>query len=229
MNDPIETLEEILKRNGCDDVNLRENEADRYFLFDQISEPNDLELAWSQFPAHREIRARAAEVDAVSDIVPGWGYRTPKKSHRCSDAELIELVGRHIAVIRPFITDWSDVRAFIDRGFDIEVIGRDAGAPPDATDNELFGAWYESISDFKIERYPYEEPILEVLDDWATYLTKCDEVALYLSWPVLKNVETFDPATPLPGFKLWQYNCRTNYWIDEGDMNSRLVCIQRPW
>src|SRR5436309_2230046 len=98
--DPVKTLESILHRHGHD-VHLWENEVDRYFLFDQISDPNDLDLAWSQFPAHRQIRARAAEVDVVSDIVPGWGYRTPKESNRCSDAELIELVRRHIAGIHP--------------------------------------------------------------------------------------------------------------------------------
>src|SRR4051812_43700538 len=65
MNDPIKTLEDILKRNGHDlDLRDRNKEENRYFLFDRISAPNDLDLAWSQFPAHREIRARACEIDA---------------------------------------------------------------------------------------------------------------------------------------------------------------------
>src|SRR5690242_13837856 len=105
--DPIKTLEDILKRNGHD-LNLRDKEEHRYFLFDQISTPNDLDMAWSQFPAHREIRARAAKVDAVSDIIPGWGYRTPKKSARCSDAELARLVRGNIEAIRPLISEsWN--------------------------------------------------------------------------------------------------------------------------
>lgn len=226
--DPIKTLEGILKRNGLE-VNLRENEADRYFLFDQISEPSDLDLAWSQFPAYREIRARAAQVDAVSHIVPGWGYRTPKKSNRCSDAELMGFLRGHIAGIRPVVSGWSDVRAFIDNGYDIQVVGSEAGVPPDAMANVLFGALYESICDFKCYHYPFDEPTLQILLDWAIYLTKCDEVALYLLWPVLKDLEAVDPNTPVPGFRLWQYNCRTNYWIKDGDVKSGLVCIQPPW
>jgi hypothetical protein len=230
MNDPIKTLEDILSRNGHDlDLRDRNKEENRYFLFDQISAPSDLDLAWSQFPAHREIRGRAAEVDAVSDIVQGWGYRTPKKSNRCSDGELSGLLRGHVAAIRPLISGWRDVRAFIEDGFDIQVVGSEVGAPPDAMQNELFGALYESMGDFKIEHYPFEQPILEILYDWAIFLTKCDEVAVYMLWPVLKDVEAIDPNTPAPGFKLWQYNCRTNYWIKDGDLKSRVVCIQRPW
>jgi hypothetical protein len=229
MNDPIKTLDNILKRNGHD-ANLRENELDRYFLFDQISAPADLDVAWSQFPANREIRARAAEVDAVSDIVAGWGYRIPKKSNRCSDAQLAAFVREHLAGTRPFISgSWDDVAAFIDGGFEIQVIGSEVGVPPDAMQNELFGASYESMGDFKIDRFPFEQPILGILYDWAIYLTKCDEVALYLLWPVLKNVEAIDPNTPVPGFRLWQYNCRTNYWIKDGDLKSRVVYVQRSW
>lgn len=226
--DPVKALEAILKRNGHD-VDLRENEADRYFLFDQISEPTDLDLAWSQFPSHSEIRARAAQVDAVSEIVPGWGYRTPRKTNRCSDAELIGLVRGHIAAIRPLISSWRDVRAFIDNGYEVQVVGSEAGALPDAMANNLFGALYESMGDFQSGHYPFEQPLSEILLDWAIYLTKCDEVALYLLWPILKDVDDIDPSTPVPGFKLWQYNCRTNYWIKDGDTKSRIVCVQPSW
>src|SRR5579862_9620545 len=126
---PIETLEEILRRSGHD-LNLLEKEEYRYFLFDFISDPGDLDLAWSLFPAHQEVRARATQVDSVSDIVPGWGYRTPKKSNRCSEAELIEVLRRHLAVIRPFILEsYDDVIAFLDSGYDIEIVGKVAGAP----------------------------------------------------------------------------------------------------
>lgn len=227
--DHVKMLEDILKRSGHD-LNLRDRnkEEHRYFLFDQISAPDDLDLAWSQFPAQRDIRPRAAQVDAVSDIIPGWGYRTPKKSNHCSDAELIRLVRGNIDAIRPLISGWEDVRAFIESGYDIHVVGSEAGDPPDAMENILFGALYESMGDFKFDHYPFEELILEILYDWAIYLTKCDEVALYLLWPVLKDVEAIDPNTPVPGFRLWQYNCRTNYWIKDGDVKSRLVCVQPP-
>ena len=228
MNDPIQTLERILKRNGRD-VKLRENEADRYFLFDQISDPADLDLAWAQFPAHREMHARAAEVDAVSDIVAGWGYRIPKKSNRASDSELSALVREHVAAIRPLISGWSEAQLFIDGGFDIQLVGSEVGVPPDPMQNVLFMALYESMGNFRIDHYPYEQPIFEVLNDWAIYLTKCDEVALYLVWPILKDVDAVNPSTPVSGFRLWQFHCRTNYWIKDGDMKSRVVYVQRPW
>jgi hypothetical protein len=227
--DPVNTLEGILKRNGHD-VNLRENEVDRYFLFDLISDARDLELAWSQFPGHDEVRKRAAQVDALSDIIPGFGYRTPKKSNWCSDAELMRLVHAHIAAIRPLISECSDdVCTFIEKGFDIQVVGKEAGGRPDPMENILFRALYGAIGDFSIERYSFDVPIMEILYDWAVYLTKCNEVVLYLLWPVLKNVGAMDPNTPVPGFRLWQYNCRTNYWIQDGKVESGLVFVQPPW
>jgi hypothetical protein len=231
MNDPIDTLEDILKRNGHDlDLRDRNKEEHRYFLFDQISAPNDLDLAWSQFPAHREIRARAAEVDAVSDIVAGWGYRTPKKSNRCSDAELIGLVRGHIAAVFPMMSgSWQRVRAFIEKGYDIQVVGKEAGAPPDPMKNDLLGALYERSGDFLIEHCALDVPIMEILYDWAIYLTKCDEVALYMLWPALEDLGALDPNTPVPGFRLWQNNCRANYWIKDGNVKSGLVCVQPPW
>jgi hypothetical protein len=229
MNDPIKTLEDILKRSGHDlDLRNRNKEENRYFLFDRISAPNDLDLAWSQFSAHREIRARAEEIDAASDIVTGWGYRVPKKSNRCSDTELAGLVRSNLAKTRPLISgSWDDVAAFIDKGYDIQVVSSEA--PSNPVGNVLFMALYESMGDFKIDHFPYEQPLLEILYDWAIYLTKCDEVALYLLWPILKNVEAIDPNTPIPGFKLWQYNCRANYWIKDCDLKSGLVCVQRSW
>jgi hypothetical protein len=161
--DPVTTLEDILRRNGHD-LNLRENEVQRYFLFDQISDPGDLDLAWSLFPEHREIRARAAKVDAVSNIVHGWGYRTPRKSNRCSEAQLIELLQRHIAAIKPFIGEsYGDVVTFLDKGYDIQVVGKEAGSPPDPMGNILFGALYEPMGDFKRDHYSFEEPLLEIL------------------------------------------------------------------
>ena len=85
------------------------------------------------------------------------------------------------------------------------------------------------MGDFERAHFPYGEPILEVLEDWAIYLTKCAEVALYLLWPILKDVQAIDPSTPVPGFRLWQYNCHTNYWIKDDDVRSGVVCVQAPW
>ncbi len=227
--DPLETLKDILTRSGHD-LNLRENEEHRYFLFDRISDPGELDLAWSLFPAHQEVRARATQVDSVSDIVPGWGYRIPKKSNRCSETELIELLRTHVTAIRPFLWEnYDDVIAFLDKGYDIQIVGKACGDPPDPVTNNLFMAFYETMGDFMGDHCAFEEPLLRILYDWAIYLTKCDEVALYLLWPVLKDVGAIVPGTPFPGFALWQYNCRTNYWVKDGDLESRTVCVQPPW
>lgn len=229
MTDLVSTLEEILRRYGTAEVNLRENEVDRYFLFDQISDPADLEKVWSLFPEHRVIRARADEVDACSDIVPGWGYRTPRTSNLCSDAELTQLVREHLTVTRTFLTDdWEDIGEFIDNGYEIELLNAGTAEIPDPMDNKLFMGIYESLGDFRIQHYPYGNLLAAILSDWAIYLTKCDEVALYLLWPLLQDVEDCDPNTPIPGFRLWQYNCRTKFWIKEGNLESGVVIVQRP-
>lgn len=109
------------------------------------------------------------------------------------------------------------------------MVGKQAGGQPDPMDNVLFGALYESMGDFKHDHYPFEEPLLAILYEWAIALTKCDEVALYLLWPVLKDVGGIDPNTPIPGLALWKYHCRTSYWIKDGDLRSGLVCVQPPW
>ncbi len=229
MKDPVTTLEEILRRHRNEEVNLRENEGDRYFLFDRISDPADLEKAWSLFPEHRVIRDRADEVDASSEIVPGWGYRVPRTSLRCSDTDLTQLVREHLAATRPFLTDdWDDIGEFIDNGYKIELLSEGTAEIPEPMENELFMGIDESMSDFRIQHFPYGNLLAEILSDWAIYLTKCNEVALYLLWPLLQDVEEFDPQTPIPGFRLWQYNCRKNYWIKDGDLESGVLIVQRP-
>src|SRR4051812_18388840 len=136
MNDAIHTLEKILKSQGHD-VDLLANEVDRYFFFDKISDAADLDLAWSLFPKHREIRVRAAEVDAVSDIVAGWGYRIPKQTQRCTDAELIGFVRAHLAAARPFLTDdWDDLGEFIDNDYEIELLAEKTVEMPEPLENE---------------------------------------------------------------------------------------------
>lgn len=229
MNDRIKTLEDILNRNGSSKVNLLTNEVDSYFLFDQISDPGDLDKAWSLFPEHQEIRARAAEVDACSDIIAMWGYRTPRKSQRCSDIALKQLVRDHLTVTRPLLTDdWEDIGEFLDNVYDIEFLHQETADVPTPMENELFMATYESMGDFQISHFPYDNPLAKILNNWAKYLTKCDEVALYLLWPLLQDIEEFDRNTPIPAFRLWQYNCRNSYWIKNGDLESRVVIVKRP-
>jgi hypothetical protein len=230
--DCIDILNDILKHNGLDDVDLRNNEVDRYFLFDQISDPDDLDRAWALFPAHEEIRSRSARVDAVSDIVPGFGYRTPKKSNRCSDAELIDCARRHFAAIQPLILrqDYNrEVLGFLNAPYDVVVVHEPTTVSPKATENSLFGTLYEAIGEFMLEHYAFETPIKVILNDWATCLTTCNEVALYLLWPVLDDVSDIDADTGIPGFDLWRYGCRTSYWIKDNDPKSGLVYVRPPW
>jgi hypothetical protein len=230
--DPIVVLDEILKRNGCEDVDLRNSEVDRYFLFDQITDPADLDLAWSQFPVHEQIRARADEIDTVSDIMPGWGYRTPKKTNRCSDQKLIELVGRHLAAMNSFLLreDYNQAAvSLLDRPYCVEIVSGDSRTPPEPENNELFGTLYEAISEFRLNHVAFEAPIEEVLHDWAIYLTKCNEVALYLLWPMLVELDGIDPHAPDAGFALWSYGCRDRYWIKENDPQSGIIHVQPPW
>lgn len=237
--DPIDVLEAILKRNGLD-ADLRNNESYRYFLFDSIADPADLDLAWSQFPAHAEIRARAAQVDAVSDIVSGWGYRIPKKTNRCSDEELRDLVRRHISAIRPMLKRecYEDVVKFLEKPNNIEIVGDEIDCPAYTPGMNMADYWNssplvnsldEAAGDWMIDHFSHDELLHEILYDWAIYLTKCDEVAMYLLWPTLKDVADYPPDTPNPGFELWRYNCRANYWIKNADFQSGVVYVQPPW
>jgi hypothetical protein len=231
-DDPVDVLEDILKRNGCADVDLRDNEVDRYFLFDQISDPRDLDLAWEQFPFHQQIRSRADRVNAVSDIIPGWGYRTPKESNRCSDDDLIKYARDCFTAIQAMILreDYNhEVLTFLEAPYEIIVDDDQAAAPPEASDNSLFSALYEGISEFTARHYSFDIPLYEILYDWAIYLTKCDEVALYVLWPLLDGVAEIDPDTPVPGFELWRYGCRIRYWIKDNDFQSGVVHVQPPW
>ena len=225
--DPLETLKDILTRSGHD-LNLRENEEHRYFLFDRISDPGELDLAWSLFPAHQEVRARATQVDSVSDIVPGWGYRIPKKSNRCSETELIELLRTHVTAIRPFLWEnYDDVIAFLDKGYDIQIVGKACGDPPDPVTNNLFMAFYETMGDFMGDHCAFEEPLLRILYDWAIYLTKCDEVACLAMARSQRCCEYAGHA--VSGTCLVAVQLRTNDWVKDGDLESRTVCVQPPW
>jgi hypothetical protein len=75
--EPIDVLEEIVKRNSGPDeeIDLRGNEIDGYFYFDRIGNSDDLEAAWAVFTNSDEIRRRLTELDDATDISEGMGYR----------------------------------------------------------------------------------------------------------------------------------------------------------
>jgi len=231
--EPIDVLEEILKRNSepGEEIDLRENEVDHYFYFDKIANPGDLEAAWAVFPESQEIRKRLQEVDSVCDVIDGWGYRVPKESNRCEPDELLQILRTHIERMRSLIPDddyYRDVINFIDGSFDVQIAPADASPPEEDDENALFDTLYEVISEFTLEHCSLDEPHKELLYNWAIYLTKCDEVAAYLLWPCLDGVSDLPADTPDPGFQLWANDCRMRYWIKDEDFGSGVVYIAPP-
>jgi hypothetical protein len=233
MNQELGILEEILKRNSDDpesvDIN---NEIDHYFFFDAIKNQNDLEVAWSVFDEHEEIRDRLLKVESNTDSIPGWGYRIPQQEQvKCNDEELISLVASNISSLRPILLEEdynADIISFIDNGFRVEIAPSNIEIPA-TSDNELFGVLYEAIGEYWIEHFPYDKEHYEVLKNWAIYLTKCDEVATYLMWPCLKHETKLEPTTMEFAAKLWKLGCRDRFWVKDFDYSKKAVCIRPPW
>lgn len=233
MNKELRELEEILKRNSDDpeDIDI-ENEVDHYFFFDNISNKEDLERAWSLFPEGKLIRDRLSLVEQETQTIPGWGYRVPDESNPEVDSQqYLKLVEDHIKALRPIILDGEyndDVRQFIDAGFTVELASSSVSIP-EPMENELFGSLYEALQEFKIDHFPFKKEHYEVLYNWAIYLTKCDEVAVYLLWPCLQDVEGFEPDIFDYGVKLWKLGSRDRFWIKEGDIASKTVYFRPHW
>jgi hypothetical protein len=229
--DKIDLLQEILKRNLrpeeiIGNFDLRTNESYHYFYFDCIRDPNDLELAWSIFPENKEIRRRLKIVERAASIIPGWGYRVAKETNRCDHATLKKLIRQHIRFMRPLVR-YEDIGRFLDKPFEIVLAPKNV-AVPDDMNNDLLLALDEGPGDFFIEHYPIDKQHYWLLDNWAIYLTKCDEVARYLLWPCLRKVSHLPKESPNPGFRLWTYHCRDRYWIKDGDLSSGVVYFRPP-
>lgn len=233
MSQELALLEEILKRNSQEPESIDiENEVDHYFFFDEIENKHDLETAWSVFKEHREIRARLANVEGDSDTISGWGYRIPLgHEFRCTDQELKNLVRSHISSLRPILLEEDynkDILSFIDNGYVVEIAPADV-EPPELTNNELFAVLYEAVGDYWIDHFPYEKAHYEVLKNWAIYLTKCDEIAMYLMWPCLHHDSDLTSDIMDAAAKLWKLGCRDRYWVKDLDYASKVVYIRPPW
>ncbi len=229
----LKSLEDILKRNSDhpDEIDI-ENEVEHYFIFDKISNPVDLEKAWSLFPEHKKIRNRLEKIEENTDIIPGWGYRVINENYnKCETSELASTIDSQIKNLRPFILDGDyndDIRQFIDSGYFIELAPKDVTVP-ELGENEIFGTLYEAIQEFKIEHFPYEKEHYQVLENWAIYLTKCDEVAVYLLWPCFNDIQLLDSEVFSHGAKLWKFDCRDRYWVKNLDCSSKTIYFRPPW
>lgn len=230
MNEKLKLLEEIVKRNSDEPEYVdMTDEVSHYFIFDQITNPKDLETAWSLFDEQKEIRARLANVEGNTDTVPGWGYRIPQQV-RCDQDELLALVKEHLTNLRPFLYESSytnDIISFLDNEFEIEMAPNEAVCP-ETTDNDLFMVLYEALSEYLISAFPEDEHY-EVLYNWAIYLTKCDEVASYILWPCLEHEESEIEDLMEPAAKLWKFDCRDRFWIKDSDTKSKIVYVRPPW
>ncbi len=231
MNKQLEILEDLLKK-GSDDpesIDLEGNEVDHYFYFDKIKNQRDKELAWSQFEESKEIRERLKIVENKTQTINGWGYRVAEDGNRVSNEELLMIVENYVKCIAPIILKEEynqDVIKFIDKGFKAEIAPLDM-LPPEVENNHLFGALYEGMSETLIKSFPLDDHY-DLLYNWAIYLTKCDEVAFYLLWPVIsKDVKELNDNSSLFGVKLWMLNCRARFWIQ--DIGSNTIYVKPPW
>ena len=226
MDPRLRELSKILARSGDDGSDLS-RESNHYFLFDRIHHSADLERAWQLFPAGDAVRRHLQLVESLAE---SSGYRVPAMAP-LSDEALMDLVRAHIRSMRPILLE-EDYNAqeieFIDRGFEVELASGEDVAPP-AAQNPLFGTLYEAIGEYRIDHAPFDDVMFEILDNWAVYLTKCDEVAVYLLSPC------FDPSQPLkgeafePGVRLWGAGCRDAYWAPSLSTSSRRVLVRPPW
>jgi hypothetical protein len=229
----IDVLQAILTRNSGngEDVDLRENEVDHYFYFDKIHDASDRESAWAVFPEEKEIRRRLEQVEQAAHVIGGFGYRVPNPANRCESNALADLVRRHIQLMQPLILNAEynrEVLEFIDRKFQVLPGAREV-LVPSPRDNPLFLTLYEGLQEFKLKHFPLAEKHYLLLCNWAEYLTRCDEVALHLLWPCLRDIGDKSAQIPEPGFRLWTCQCRDRYWIKDSDFKSGVVYYRPPW
>jgi hypothetical protein len=237
----IDVLETILKRNwdeGADEIDLRENESYHYFFFDNIRDKKDLEAAWSVFPENKEIRARLERVERAATTTPGFGYRLPKDSNRCSTDALAELIRKHIELVSPLVVDRPGYRhpsggkflKFVKSRFEVTLAPNGVACPKN-DEADLCGLLREALSEaqFAPKPYPFREEHYSLLHNWAETFAQCQEVTAYLLWPCIGPKLGLPDETPDPGFQLWAHNCRDRYWMKDSDFKSGVVHFRPPW
>lgn len=229
----MKLLQDILERNTSPDLGLSAvdiyEESCQWFYFDQIANTDDLELAWSIFPEQQEIRQRLMRLESVADIVPNFGYRLPKKDNRCALEDLRKLIEQQLRSICPLIPDrdyLAETRQALGRPFEIVLAPMDE-LVPDWQHNELRTSLYETIQNANELRI--REDHYYLLYEWAVYLTKCDEVAVYLLWPCLDASRIYAPETPEAGFRLWSLDCRDRYWFKNNNPRLGVIHFRPPW
>lgn len=226
MGEPIKLLEALLLKNlppeEREGLTLNDDSPYQWFYFDHLEDPQDLEAAWAVFPEQAEIRRRLAEVERVASVLPGWGYRIP--TPQALPERRADLVRRHLQSMRPLIPNSEENQATI-----AALAGelRLEPAPPDIAEPEpgknwLFLTLYEAAQEPTYELLNRGEHY-ELLRDWAIYLTKCDEVALYLLWPALSLSQTLPADTPEAGMRLWAGDSRACYWFQDNDPLSGVI------
>lgn len=229
---PIQLLTELLRKNVPADeresITLDEDSVDRWFYFDRITDAADLEAAWGVFTEQAEIRRRLAELESLAKVMPGFGYRIPKKQI-VKPRELVALVKLHLQKMRPLIADQEEnaaILALIDAGPRVEVAPASAKMPR-ADDNELFMAVYEALQEPTYSLSDRGEHY-DMLCEWAIYLTKCDEDVLYLLWPTLDISRQLPGDTAEAGMRLWALDCRDRYWCKNNDPATGIVYVRPP-
>lgn len=225
MNDELKILESILSKSCNQTVDIKD-ESHHYFYFQNINNNEDLEKAWSVFPEHQAIRQKFLNIKNSEVFhAPKMDIKDIKECKAIDEAQFKKIVKSNILNLRKIIYDheeYTDILAFIDAGFNVEIATSDI-LTPDAVGNHLFSVLYESLSDYVIDHFPYHKPHYEVLRNWAIYLTKCDEIAAYLLWPCLQHEQKITDDLIDNAFKLWQFNCRSNFWIKDNNTSTGVV------
>lgn len=225
--DPIDVLEALLTKHDGRPVDIRNNEVDSYFLFDRLDDKGDLDRAWSLFPCHEEIRRRAQEVDDACD-----SYRVPRPTNRCSDDALLGYVRGYLDSASSLIDEEDselDIHAFLRKPHDVRLWTPDDGPRVSLGEGEYgpLDELDERLGDIFGDAYPSTSKLHQVLHHWAVYLTKYNEVAHYLLWPLVKDIIPLFDARH--AFDLWRVRCLDGYWIKDQDLASGVVLVKPPW
>jgi hypothetical protein len=131
-------------------------------------------------------------------------------------------VQQHLEKIRPLFEDEEIADAL--QGVRVMAAPPGAKAP---RENELLWALGEAVDVPTYSMYKRGEHY-SMLREWAIYLTKCDEVMLYLVWPTLDVARKLPADTPEAGLRLWSMNLRDRFWFKDNDPATGIVYVKLP-